>query len=218
MGAWTCDSHGRGAAALLGHEIAWQGRSLRGNDSVSMILLLGSPRGRLSAEQPLQRMPGEYLGFNADILGPASLSSCVRRSDGALQQMKTLDSSGRASAVGRFWLVALLVFGMHWAACDHPVSHGMRELKAKAEAGDVAAQFNCGYRYYKGVGVPQSAAEAVRWFKKAAEQADVGAQKFLGRMYSEGDGVPQNWTEASKWLNKAGAGDPKDPNHRIENP
>ena len=51
MGAWTDDSHGHGAAALLGQEIAWQGRSLRGNDSVSMILLLGSPGGRLSAER-----------------------------------------------------------------------------------------------------------------------------------------------------------------------
>jgi len=40
--------------------------------------------------QPLLQMPGEHLGFNADILRPASLSSCVTRA-GLVPDRQLLD-------------------------------------------------------------------------------------------------------------------------------
>ena len=45
-------------------------------------------------------------------------------------------------------------------------------LKAKAEQGEAEAQFNLGYMYATGEGVPQNDTEAVRWYRMAAEQGD----------------------------------------------
>jgi TPR repeat protein len=59
--------------------------------------------------------------------------------------------------------------------------------------------------YYKGAGVPQDYAEAVRWSRKAAEQGEAGAQFNLGWMYTNGHGVPQDYVKAYMWLNLAAA-------------
>ena len=57
--------------------------------------------------------------------------------------------------------------------------------------------------YDTGLGVPQDAAEAVRWFRLAAEQGHARAQYSLGVMYGTGEGVPQDNVEAHIWLNLA---------------
>ena len=43
------------------------------------------------------------------------------------------------------------------------------ELRARAEQGHAEAQYNVGFRYSTGEGVPQDDAEAVRWYRLAAE-------------------------------------------------
>tara|TARA_B100000809_G_scaffold144074_1_gene141637 strand:+ start:42 stop:566 length:525 start_codon:yes stop_codon:yes gene_type:complete len=53
-----------------------------------------------------------------------------------------------------------------------------KTLKA-AEQGDAVAQFSLGVMYYKGHGVPENDAEAVKWYRKAAEQGNEGAKKML---------------------------------------
>ena len=45
------------------------------------------------------------------------------------------------------------------------------------------AQYNLGVKYDTGEGVPQDAAEAVRWFRLAAEQGIASVQNNLGLMY-----------------------------------
>ena len=72
-----------------------------------------------------------------------------------------------------------------------------------AEQGLADAQFNLGFMYYKGKGVPQNFAEAAKWYRKAAEQGYADAQVSLGLMYHDGEGVPQNFAEAAKWYRKA---------------
>ena len=54
-----------------------------------------------------------------------------------------------------------------------------------------------------GEGVPQDAAEAVRWFRLAAEQGHASAQYNLGVMYDTGEGVPQDAAEAVRWYRLA---------------
>ena len=49
-------------------------------------------------------------------------------------------------------------------------------LRAKANAGHAAAQFNLGLAYDTGRGVPQDDAEAVSWFRKAADQGLLGVK------------------------------------------
>jgi hypothetical protein len=77
------------------------------------------------------------------------------------------------------------------------------QLRAKAEAGDAAAQLALGRAYKDGNGVPRNAEEAVRWHRMAAEQGNPAAQRELSLMYLEGRGVEQNKEEAFKWCQKA---------------
>ena len=77
------------------------------------------------------------------------------------------------------------------------------ELRALAEQGDATAQFDLGFMYSNGLGVPEDDTEAVRWFRLAADQGDADAQSSLGFMYSNGEGVPQDDTEAVRWYRLA---------------
>ena len=77
------------------------------------------------------------------------------------------------------------------------------ELRAAAEQGDQKAQFNLGVRYYKGEGVEQNYAEAVKWFRKAAQQGNAKAQYNLAFCYDNGKGVTQDYTKAVQWYRKA---------------
>ena len=75
-----------------------------------------------------------------------------------------------------------------------------------AEQGiDADAQVARGVRYANGEGVPQDAAEAVRWFRPAAEQGHAGARCILGIMYFNGEGVPKDTAEAARWFHLATA-------------
>ena len=78
-----------------------------------------------------------------------------------------------------------------------------KDTLKKAEQGDVIAQFNLGFMYDFGRGVPLDKTEAVKWYRKAAEQGLADAQFNLSNMYRNGEGVPQDYTEAVKWYRMA---------------
>lgn len=77
------------------------------------------------------------------------------------------------------------------------------EIYKAAEQGDAEAQYNLGLFYYKGNGVAQNYAEAVKWWEKAAKQEYAKAQWSLGDCYFLGKGVTQNYTQAIYWQQKA---------------
>ena len=77
------------------------------------------------------------------------------------------------------------------------------DLRARAEAGDVSAQYELGDMYWAGHGVSRNEAEAGVWYRQAAEQGQPQALWYLGDMYSEGLGVPQDFVEAHMWYNLA---------------
>lgn len=54
----------------------------------------------------------------------------------------------------------------------------MKWYRLAAKQGHVDAQFNLGWMYSKGQGVPQDNKTAVKWWKLAAEQGDAEAQKL----------------------------------------
>jgi uncharacterized protein len=76
-------------------------------------------------------------------------------------------------------------------------------LRPLADSGDARAQFNLGYLYANGWGVPQDYTEAVSWYRKAADQGLPAAQHYLGIAYANGDGVPQDDAEAARWYRLA---------------
>jgi len=76
---------------------------------------------------------------------------------------------------------------------------------AKAEQGNVDAQYNLGIMYYHGEGVPKNLDEALHWFHLAAEQNDADAQYNLGFMYGKGEGTKKDQRQSLEWFQKAAA-------------
>ena len=74
------------------------------------------------------------------------------------------------------------------AAQDKPSAQELADLRARADAGEASAQFNLGWMYTEGRGVPQDDAEAIAWYRRAAEQGNADAQFNLGWMYANGRG------------------------------
>ena len=114
-----------------------------------------------------------------------------------------------------FMLIMAFVFAFTSNALAHDFQKGLTAYKAGeyatalqewthlAEQGFAGAEYNLGFMYNKGQGVPQDYAEAVKWFRLAAEQGYANAQYNLGVMYERGQGVPQDYAEAVKWYRLA---------------
>ena len=102
--------------------------------------------------------------------------------------------------------VLMLVLVSVATACEKPTpEQQLAKLKARAAAGNAAAQDSLGTMYDNGTGVPQDNTEAVKWFRLAAAQGDAEAQSNLGVMYYFGEGVPEDYVQAYKWYNLAAA-------------
>ncbi len=84
-------------------------------------------------------------------------------------------------------------------------AEAVKWYRKAAEQGDAYAQYNLGFMYDNGEGVPRDYAEAARWYRKAANQGEADARFNLGVMYSEGQGVPQDYAQAHMWFSLAGA-------------
>ena len=66
-----------------------------------------------------------------------------------------------------------------------------------------SAQYNLGFMYLNGQGVPQNYAEAAKWYRKAAEQGDVDATRILGLAYYLGKWVPKDFVQSYFWFSLA---------------
>jgi uncharacterized protein len=75
-----------------------------------------------------------------------------------------------------------------------------KELEGLANLGEPRAQYDLALLYDKGLGVPQSDAEALRWYTRAAEQGEARAQYNLGLMYMNGQGTTPNLVTAYYWV------------------
>nr|MCS5587697.1 sel1 repeat family protein [Porticoccaceae bacterium] len=72
------------------------------------------------------------------------------------------------------------------------------------------------WMYAHGEGVPENAAEAVKWYRKAAEQGLAVAQYNLAKMYRRGEGVPKNKIKAYLWYSLAKAQGHEDAKHNLK--
>ena len=79
----------------------------------------------------------------------------------------------------------------------------LQSLQSAANNGDANAQFQLGFLYNSGQGVPQDDAQAAAWYLKAADHGDANAQFNLGVLYVQGQGVPQDYAQAASWYRKA---------------
>ena len=123
------------------------------------------------------------------------------------------------SPVRLFILIALLIisFGSPFidAIAQAPPrpqtlsANDLRQLTAKAEQGDVIAQYDLGVKYAIGQGAPNDLDEARKWYSKAALQGYAPAQYKLGLMYENlgsnehGKDQSRDYAEAVTWYGKA---------------
>ena len=81
-------------------------------------------------------------------------------------------------------VLLVMLVGPAWAGFDEGVAAyvrgdyetAFREMLPLADQGDAAAQYNLGYMYEIGEGVPQDYVQALKWYRKAAEQGDASAR------------------------------------------
>ena len=93
-----------------------------------------------------------------------------------------------------------------WEANDSDILRlPVTELRKKATAGEVLAQYFLGFRHANGLDVRQSYALAAAWYRKAAEQGYGAAQYDLGHLYERGLGVAASDEQAIAWYCKAAA-------------
>ena len=76
-------------------------------------------------------------------------------------------------------------------------------FRSLAEQGYPEAQFQLGFLYRTGWGVPRDYGEAFKWFHRAADQGHTYAQTNLGFMYRDGEGVQQDHVRAYMWFSLA---------------
>ena len=72
-----------------------------------------------------------------------------------------------------------------------------------ADQGVAAAQFDLGFMYANGRGVPQNYGQAFFWYREAADQGYAYAQDEVGSMYATGRGVPRDYKLAYMWFDLA---------------
>jgi TPR repeat protein len=78
-----------------------------------------------------------------------------------------------------------------------------KELRKRAQEGNVTAQNGLGLLYKVGQGVPQSYGQAKKWFEEAAKLGHAEAQVNLGTLYLHGDAPPQSAQMALFWFSRA---------------
>lgn len=81
----------------------------------------------------------------------------------------------------------------------------MRWYRKAADQGYAKAQFNLGFMFAHGTGVPLNEPVAAWWFTRAANQGLPIAQNEIGHMYFNGEGVPKDYVQAYMWFNLAAA-------------
>ena len=76
-------------------------------------------------------------------------------------------------------------------------------LTAKAEGGEVEAQYELGWRHALGMGVELDDDVAVEWLQQAAAAGHMLAQNNLGARHFSGDGVEQDLLKAYRFFFQA---------------
>ena len=108
-------------------------------------------------------------------------------------------------------MVALLVGAAPLAQTPEPAQDDSIEaiaIRTRANAGDASAQFNLGFMYANGRGVPQDDVEAYKWFNLAtayadastretsAKQRDIVAESLTPEQRDEGQKLSREWFAA----------------------
>ena len=132
------------------------------------------------------------------------------RSEKILRRLP-LASSRQAKATGRAirWaILSFVIFGVFYTTSLSASAQAIPDLVARAEAGDVAAQYDLAVAYENGRGVARDLALAHKWYQAAARQNHAAANTRLGYLYQQSIGVDRDYERALAYYRAAaGLGD-----------
>jgi len=104
------------------------------------------------------------------------------------------------------FLIFIVYLGLPYMAFssdNNPFADNAGKLKARAEDGDLVAQFMLAKLYYYGFGIERNYMEAIKWFQAAADQGHASAQFLLGEAYERGRGLKRDYMQAAEWYQRA---------------
>lgn len=163
-----------------------------------------------SADEPAQAAPEKQSSTPADDHNVASLSAVKMvapnvtpslfdpETTGSIQNNKTSEATPNKT------IAPTPAAPMKRA--ELPASIGATGIRMAALAGDPAAAFEIGSRWFEGRGVAASPAEAKKWFETAYAEGSLPAAYRLGNMYEKGFGVAKNISEARRYYTLAAEG------------
>jgi TPR repeat protein len=108
-----------------------------------------------------------------------------------------------AAAAGVPAAPALLAANQAYEQKDY--ASAMRLYMVAAQAGDAQAQYQVGYMYQLGQGVPADPVTALQWYRRSADRNFPNAQGQIGYLYQYGIGVAQDYAAALHWYGLAAA-------------
>jgi len=114
----------------------------------------------------------------------------------------------------QFHLYVIVRDNPKWESAT-PVENDPEKLRASAEAGDAAAQYELGRSYVRGMGVQRDMNKAYEWWLKSASQGNRDGQFGLALMFDAGEGVNQSFSSALVWYRKAAEQNDARAQHRI---
>jgi uncharacterized protein len=121
--------------------------------------------------------------------------------EGAERDSLLLRAGELGSLEGQRDLGALYATG-DWTGPHDPV-RAAEWYRRAAERGHVDAQYNLGFMYLCGEGMPSDPLEGLRWLHCAANQGDEQSLRLLADLYRNGyHGVPLDLDEAERWDKK----------------
>lgn len=110
----------------------------------------------------------------------------------------------------------LISFCLLWSICcqadtdlamralEHgDIISGYQQLNNLALSGDPIAQYNLGFLYYTGNGIPVNEEQAFFWFNLSARAGHAPAQDVLAYMYNHGKGTEKDKIRAYVWYSLA---------------
>ncbi|MDA8139441.1 MAG: tetratricopeptide repeat-containing serine protease family protein [Desulfobacteraceae bacterium] len=115
----------------------------------------------------------------------------------SLPEFQMLSEQEQKETFNRFIEKSLAIEAFSAAPSD------IKAIQKAAELGFAEAQFDLGYAYTEGEGVPQDHKKAEEWVRKAAEQGLPEAQYSLGYVYYNGKILPKDHKKAASWFRKA---------------
>jgi len=117
---------------------------------------------------------------------------------GAERDSLLLKAGELGSLEGQRDLGALYATG-DWTGPHDPV-RAAEWYRRAADRGHADAQYNLGFMYLLGQGVPSDPKEGLRWLLSAADQGDEASFRLLADLYRDGHyGVPLDPAEAERW-------------------